>query len=288
MGAVTITIAFFRDASFHLLDLQRPFEQPKLAFTAYLSEQTNTARKRRTRNMTNNLSFKRLVRWLPRLCQMVLLLALVNGVATIETAPPVQAKDTQTLKMVAFGDSLTAGFGLEDAQSFPAQLEDALKARGHDVEVLNAGVSGDTTAAGLQRFDWAIPDDADAVILELGANDALRGFDPAIPRRNLDAILAKLKARNLPVLLAGMSAPRNLGQTYIDKFDPIYDDLAAKHDVLLYPFFLDGVALDPALNLPDGLHPNAKGINVIVERILPSVEELIAAARQSVTATPKM
>ena len=180
------------------------------------------------------------------------------------------------IRIVAFGDSLTAGFGLRPGQAFPDVLQIALKARGHTVEVVNAGVSGDTTAAGLARLDWAVGADADAVIVELGANDALRGQPPKETRANLDRILTRLGARGLPVLLAGMRSPENWGSDYRDAFNAVYADLAAKHGALLYPFFLDGVATDPKLNLDDGLHPNAHGIAIIVERIVPKVEELIA------------
>jgi acyl-CoA thioesterase-1 len=141
--------------------------------------------------------------------------------------------------------------------------------------VTNAGVSGDTTAAGLERFDWAVPPGTDAVILELGANDALRGQSPADAKANLDALIAKLKARNIAVLLAGMRAPKNWGEAYAREFDGMYAELAQKHDLILYPFFLDGVALDPSLNLDDGLHPNGKGVAEIVRRILPKVEDLL-------------
>lgn len=181
------------------------------------------------------------------------------------------------VKIVAFGDSLTAGFGLPGGSGFTDVLQMALRQRGKAVEIVNAGVSGDTTAAGLARLDWAIDDSVDGVILELGANDALRGQPPEQARANLDAILTRLTARNLPVLLAGMRAPDNWGEDYRRRFDAIFPDLAAKHGVSLYPFFLDGVALDAKLNLGDGLHPNARGIAVIVERILPNVEQLIAA-----------
>lgn len=182
------------------------------------------------------------------------------------------------LRIVAFGDSLTAGYGLRPGQGFTDVLQMALKGRGKNVEVVNAGVSGDTTAAGLGRLDWVIDDTADGVIVELGANDALRGQPPEQARANLDAILTRLTARNLPVLLAGMRAPENWGEDYRRRFDAIFAELAAKHGVLLYPFFLDGVALDRSLNLDDGLHPNAKGIAKIVERILPSVEQLVVQA----------
>lgn len=179
------------------------------------------------------------------------------------------------VKIVAFGDSLTAGFQLPPGDAFPAQLSRALAARGHSLELLNAGVSGDTTAAGLERFDWAIPAGTEAVILELGANDGLRGIDPAIARKNLEAIIARLKSRGIEVLLTGMRAPKNWGDDYAVTFDRMFPELAAAHGLILYPFFLDGIALDPALNLSDGLHPNAKGVAKIVEGIVPKVEELL-------------
>jgi len=183
------------------------------------------------------------------------------------------------LKIVALGDSLTAGFGLPADATFPAKLAAALKAKGAAVTVTNAGVSGDTAAAGLGRLDWSVPDDTDAVILELGANDALRGFDPALTKNALEAILRKLADRHIAVLLAGMRAPRNLGAEYARDFDAIYPALASTHPVVFYPFFLDGVAADPTLNQGDGLHPNAAGVDAIVARILPQVEELISRAR---------
>ena len=180
--------------------------------------------------------------------------------------------------VVALGDSLTAGYGLPPGQGFAKQLQDALRARGHDVSVIDAGVSGDTSTGGLTRLDWSVPADADAVIVELGANDALRGLDPSITRKALGGIVKRLKARGQPVLLAGMKAPPNLGDEYAAEFDAIYAELAAAEDVLLYPFFLDGVAADPALNQADGIHPNADGVVRIVEKILPSVEVLIVQA----------
>ena len=183
------------------------------------------------------------------------------------------------IRIVALGDSLTAGYGLPPHAAFPAQLTSLLQSRGHDVEVSNAGVSGDTTAAGLKRLDWSIPDDADAVIVELGANDALRGMPPSGARANLDTILTRLKSRGLDVLLTGMAAPRSMGRDYRQEFDRIFSDLSAKHGTLFYPFFLEGVAADRGLNLDDGMHPNAKGISVIAGRILPKVEELIGAVK---------
>jgi acyl-CoA thioesterase-1 len=185
-----------------------------------------------------------------------------------------------TLTIVALGDSLTAGYGLNGNAAFPARLQAALRARGHTgVSIVNAGVSGDTTSGGLQRLDWSVPQGTDAVIVELGANDALRGVDPKVTKAALDRILARLAARHIPVLLAGMKAPRNMGPDYVRAFDAIYPALASTHQVVFYPFFLAGVAADPELNQADGLHPNAAGVDVIVARMLPSVEKLIGRAR---------
>jgi acyl-CoA thioesterase-1 len=193
-------------------------------------------------------------------------------IALLFSSLPIQA---QTLHILAFGDSLTAGLGLDPAEAFPAKLETALKARGHDIVIANAGVSGDTSTAAAERLDWSLVPDIDGVIVELGANDALRGIDPAKTEIALDGILTELQKRKLPVLLAGMLAPRNLGQDYGAAFDAIFPRLAQKHGVLFYPFFLEGVAADPALNQPDGLHPNSKGVDMIVSRILPVTEDLI-------------
>jgi acyl-CoA thioesterase-1 len=181
--------------------------------------------------------------------------------------------------LLAFGDSLTAGYLLPQDQSFPAVLEQQLKARGLEVRVINAGVSGDTTSDGLARLDWTLPEDADGVILELGANDMLRGLDPAIPRANLRAMLEQFRSRNIPVLLMGMKAQRNYGPAYVEAFDGLYPDLAAEFNVPLYPFFMEGVAGNPTLQLQDGLHPNAEGVRRIVEAMLPMVEELLAKRR---------
>ena len=171
---------------------------------------------------------------------------------------------------------MTAGLGLPASDSFPAKLEAALKARGHDVTVVNAGVSGDTASDGLARLDWSVGDDANAVIVELGANDALRGIDPATTRAALDKLLQRLAKRHLPVLLAGMLAPRNFGADYARSFDAIYADLAQKYGTPLYPFFLDGLVSRSDLVQADGLHPNATGVDLIVERIVPVVETLLA------------
>ncbi|MBZ6075670.1 arylesterase [Microvirga puerhi] len=203
-------------------------------------------------------------------------LALVApGSARAQGAPQ---KDP--VRLVALGDSLTAGYGLPQGAAFPNVLEQALKAKGYNVQVANAGVSGDTASGGLDRLDWSIPDGTDGVIVELGANDMLRGLDPAIPRKAVETIVERLQARNIPVMLVGMLASRNLGPEYAEKFDSLYQDIAEKHGLVLYPFFLDGVAGDTSLNLPDGLHPTAKGIEIIVGRILPTVEKFLATLPQ--------
>lgn len=181
--------------------------------------------------------------------------------------------ETQTI--LALGDSLTAGLGLDPSKAFPAKLEAALKAKGHDVVVLNAGVSGDTAAQGAARLDWALTDDVDAVLVELGANDALRGLAPEQAKQALDGLLATLQQRKLPVLLLGMKAPPNLGPDYGAAFDAMFPDLAKQYGVALYPFFLDGVAADAKLNQADGMHPNPQGVDEIVKRVLPSVEALL-------------
>lgn len=184
------------------------------------------------------------------------------------------------LTIVALGDSLTAGYGLNAGAAFPSRLQAALKARGHaDVTIANAGVSGDTVSGGLERLDWSVPQGTDAVIVALGANDALRGIDPKVTKSALDQILSRLAARRVPVLLAGMKAPRNMGPDYVRAFDAIYPALASTHQVIFYPFFLAGVATDPQLNQADGMHPNSAGVDVLVTRMLPSVEKLIHRAR---------
>ena len=177
------------------------------------------------------------------------------------------------------GDSISAGFGLPAGEALPAKLEKALKAKGLDVTVENAGVSGDTPAGGLARLDWSVGEGTDAVILELGANDALRGSDPKQTRAALDAIIRKLKERKIAVLLTGMLAPRNYGPDYVAAFDKIYPELAAEHGVLLYPFILDGVAGEKALNQADGIHPNVAGVDAIVKGLAPKVEELVIRVR---------
>ena len=186
---------------------------------------------------------------------------------------PVAADDKPVI--VAFGDSLSAGYGLDEVDSFPARLRVALLAGGIDTQVINSGVSGDTTAGGRARLDWSLPDRVDLVILELGANDGLRGIDPAETEANLDAMLRALTDRDIPVLFTGMRAPPNLGREYAVAFDAVFPRLAAKHDVSFYPFFLEGVAAERSLNQPDGIHPNAAGVDRIVARLLPFVREAL-------------
>ncbi len=213
-----------------------------------------------------------LVRMIPsgaHICAMALLAGLLVWLA------PSHAR-AQEARLLAIGTSLTAGFGLPENESFTGQLGAALEAKGYQVAIINAGVSGDTSAGGRARLGWVLDDDVTHALVELGSNDALRGLDPAQTEENLTAILDELAAAEIPVLLAGMLAPRNLGPDYAAEFDGIYPRLAARDGVILYPFFLDGVAVDAALNQADGIHPNAEGVAVIVERILPYVEELLA------------
>lgn len=185
----------------------------------------------------------------------------------------------QTVRIVGFGDSLMAGYGLNPGESFPEKLQAALRAKGHDVVIDNAGVSGDTSSGGLSRLDWSVPDGTGLVILELGANDMLRGISPAITEKNVDTMISRLKARNIPVLLAGMRAAPNLGPDYQAAFDCLFPRLAEKHGVTLYPFFLDGVAADPSALLADGMHPNAAGVDRMVERFMPTIEAVLAAGK---------
>jgi acyl-CoA thioesterase-1 len=206
---------------------------------------------------------------------MTIIFACAAALAAMAVPASAPLAQGQPLRLVVLGDSLTAGYGLPQEAAFPAVLERALKAKGYRVEITNAGVSGDTSSGGLDRLDWSVPDGTDGVIVELGANDMLRGLDPAVPRQAIGAIVERLKARNIPVMLAGMYASRNLGPDYVQKFDSLYPDIAKRHDLVLYPFFLDGIAGDRSLNLPDGLHPTAKGVEIIVGRILPTVESFI-------------
>lgn len=207
----------------------------------------------------------------------------VNGPAQAAESPP---------RLLLLGDSLTAGYGLPHEQAFPARLQAALARRGHKVNVVDAGVSGDTSAGGHARLAWTLSGapngTVDAAIVELGANDGLRGLSPDQMRANLAAILDEFKRRRIPVLLAGMLAPANLGEAYGREFDAVFASLAESYDVVYYPFFLDGVALQPELSQADGIHPNAAGVDIIVDRILPSVEQLLkrAAAVKRATASP--
>lgn len=187
------------------------------------------------------------------------------------------AQEPRAYKLVALGDSLTAGYNLPATAALPAVLQELLKAKGVSVEIANAGVSGDTTQGGLDRLDWSVPDGTDGVILALGANDMLRGLDPAGVERNLEAIITRLKARNIPVMLSGMLAGRNLGPDYTQRFDAIYPRLAEKYGLILHPFLLDGVTGDEKLTMPDRLHPTADGVRAMAERLLPFVQRFLTS-----------
>lgn len=202
------------------------------------------------------------------------MLALWVGCATL--IGPARA---ETVTILGFGDSLMVGYGLPDEEAFPNRLEAALRSAGYDVTVVNAGVSGDTTAGGAARLGWSLSEDPDAAIVELGGNDGLRGIPTEDTRRNLDAILTALADKDIPVLFTGMLAPPNMGREYGAAFARVFEDLAGAHDVIYYPFFLDGVAGDLSLNQPDGIHPNPEGVGVIVERILPYAEKLVERAK---------
>lgn len=209
------------------------------------------------------------------------LLTLLLPLAFVPPAFSQGAGGDGARQIVAFGDSLSAGYGLGPGESFPEQLQAALREDGYEVTVTNAGVSGDTTSGGLARLEWSVPESADLVIVELGANDALRGVDPQITRQNLDEILTRLGERGQKVIFAGMLAPPNMGEDYAKSFNPIFPELAEKHDVSFYPFFLEGVAADRDLNQDDGMHPNAKGVAVIVEKMKPLIEESLGEKQAS-------
>jgi acyl-CoA thioesterase-1 len=211
-----------------------------------------------------------------RICAVAWLLVAATGLgfepATAEPA-------ARTIKIVALGDSLTAGFNLPASAAFPARLERALKAKGYPVEIANAGVSGDTTSGGLARLDWSVPEGTEGVILELGANDMLRGIDPKVTRSAIEEIARRLTERRIAVLLAGMRALPNLGVDYVQGFESIYSDIAQKYDLVYYPFFLEGIAGEAKFNQRDGLHPTPAGVDEIVTRMLPKVEEFVARLR---------
>lgn len=209
----------------------------------------------------------------------MLVVAFVSQAAAQQAAKPV-AKPAAPVKILALGTSLTQGYGLPPGTEFPVQLQAALKGAGINAVVVNAGVSGDTSADGLSRLDWALADKPQAAIIELGSNDMLRGLPPEMTEKNLRAILTRLNAAKVPVLLTGMGAQRNLGPEYVKKFDSIYPRLAKEYGVLFYPFILDGVAMKRELNQNDGMHPNPAGVKVIVNRILPLVKQLVAQVKR--------
>ncbi|MFM2279608.1 MAG: hypothetical protein RLZZ444_1839 [Pseudomonadota bacterium] len=203
----------------------------------------------------------------------VLAAAIFSAFLAIGTA------EARTLNLVGFGDSLMAGYELPPEEAFPARLETLLKQKGHDVVIANAGVSGDTSADGLARIDWSVPDGTDGVILELGANDALRGLSPEESRKNIEAMIIRLKERGIPVLLAGILAPPNMGSDYEARFNPVFKELAEKHDLTFYPFFLDGVTLNPQNQLKDGMHPNGAGTAIMAKKFLPTAEKFLATLK---------
>jgi acyl-CoA thioesterase-1 len=205
------------------------------------------------------------------------MVAAMTGLPVLAQSEP--ADGAKPIKMVVLGDSLSAGLGLAAASAFPARLQKALKDKGMDVDMVNAGVSGDTASGGRDRLDWSVPEGTEAVIVELGANDALRGINPKITREALSDIVRRLKARGVAVMLCGMLAPPNYGSDYAARFDAIYPDLAKSFGVPLYPFFLDGVAANAKLNQADGLHPTAEGVDIIVKNILPTVEAFVGTIR---------
>ncbi len=207
----------------------------------------------------------------------MLVLGLALAIAGTAFGQTPAAGETKPIKVVVLGDSLSAGLGLSGSAAFPARLQKSLKLKGIEVDMINAGVSGDTSSGGRDRLDWSVPGGTAAVILELGANDALRGTDPKVTRSALTDILKRLKARKIAVLLCGMLAPPNYGSDYSARFNAIYPELAKSFGVPLYPFFLEGVAADARLNQADGLHPTAEGVDVIVKNILPTVEAFLGA-----------
>jgi acyl-CoA thioesterase I len=210
----------------------------------------------------------------------ILVLVLALTVPDMTLASTAFAETGTPVKLVVLGDSLSAGLGLSAADAFPAKLQKALREKGIAIHIGNAGVSGDTASGGRDRLDWSVPEGTKGVVVELGANDALRGTDPAVTKAALSDILTRLKARGIPVLLCGMLAPPNYGKDYADRFNPIYPDLAKSFGVPLYPFFLDGVAADAKLNQADGIHPTRAGVDIIVKNIMPVVEAFLGTIRE--------
>ncbi|WP_315797955.1 arylesterase [Bradyrhizobium sp. SZCCHNRI3043] len=206
------------------------------------------------------------------------ILALMLALMTVGSAFAA-AEAVKPIKLVVLGDSLSAGLGLSASDAFPAKLQKALQAQGLPIDLTNAGVSGDTSSGGRDRLDWSVPEGTEAVVVELGANDALRGIDPAVTRKALSEIVTRLKARGIAVMLCGMLAPPNYGSDYAAKFNAIYPELAKEFGVPLYPFLLDGVAADPKLNQADGIHPTAAGVDIIVSRLLPTAEAFLRPLR---------
>jgi acyl-CoA thioesterase-1 len=205
---------------------------------------------------------------------------LALSVLNMTLARAALADEARSVKLVVIGDSLSAGLGLSASDAFPAKLQKALRDKGIAVDIRNAGVSGDTASGGRDRLDWSVPEGTQGVIVELGANDALRGSDPAVTKAALSDILTRLKARGVAVLLCGMLAPPNYGKDYADRFNAIYPDLSKSFGVPLYPFFLDGVAADAKLNQADGIHPTSAGVDIIVKNIMPKVEAFLGAIKQ--------
>jgi acyl-CoA thioesterase-1 len=210
---------------------------------------------------------------------LVLTLGLTMAGSLILAGPALAAGEAKPIKLVVLGDSLSAGLGLAANDAFPAKLQKALKDKGINVEMTNAGVSGDTASGGRERLDWSVAEGTQAVIIELGANDALRGIDPAVTRAALSDILTRLKARNISVMLCGMVSPPNYGRDYAERFNTIYPELSKSFGVPLYPFFLEGVAADAKLNQADGIHPTPQGVDIIVHNIMPTVEAFLGPLR---------
>jgi len=209
---------------------------------------------------------------LAKILSLLPMLLVLAGTSFVSAEP---------FRIVGFGDSLMAGYQLETGAGFPERLQKALQDRGFDISVANAGVSGDTTSGGLSRLDWSVPDDTDLVILELGANDMLRGIKPEVTEQNLEKIILRLKERGIRILLVGMYAAPNLGADFIARFDAIYPRLAEKHDLPLVPFFLEGVITESALLLEDGMHPNAEGVNRMVETVLPTLLTIVEQEKKN-------